>query len=80
MATLMEKDVLIEVVAGALAIISKRLTIDEKEQNPDRTKLIELRSNIYSSTPEQLDYQAIIDEVGSIKSKYENLPKLPQFQ
>ena len=76
----MEKDVLIEVVAGALAIISKRLTIDEKEQNPDRTKLIELRSNIYSSTPEQLDYQAIIDEVGSIKSKYENFPKLPQFQ
>ena len=73
MATLMEKDVLIEVVAGALAIISKRLTIDEKEQNPDRTKLIELRSNIYSSTPVQLDYQAIIDEVGSIKSKYENL-------
>ena len=35
-----KKDVLIEVVAGALAIISKRLTIDEKEQNPDRTKLI----------------------------------------
>ena len=57
------KRLLIEVAAGALAIISKRLTIDEKEQNPDRTKLIELRSNIYSSTPEQLDYQAIIDEV-----------------
>lgn len=74
MATLMEKDVLIEVVAGALAIISKRLTIDEKEQNPDRTKLIELRSNIYSSTPEQLDYQAIIDEVNLMKEKYRNLP------
>lgn len=74
MATLMEKDVLIEVVAGANAVLLYRLSDEEIESNEDLMVLGELRRKIYSSSPEELDFDGIVKEVKNIKQQYQNRP------
>lgn len=50
MATIMKKDVLLEVVGSALALMSRKSgAIEHYENHPDRIRLIELRHYLYAS-------------------------------
>lgn len=73
MATIMEKDVLIEVVAYTQAIIIKR-TAPDAPRNEDQRFLSNLRDYIYSTAPDKIDYQKTLDYVKNIRDKYVNLP------
>jgi predicted AAA+ superfamily ATPase len=64
MATIMEKDVLIEYLAGTMIDIRKIGT--EK----DRMKLKILRSAIYSVTAEKINFAKTADEIKKIREKY----------
>jgi hypothetical protein len=56
MATLIQKDVLIEVIANAQATISKR-TPPNTPRNDDQRFLSDLRDKIYSTHPDKIDYE-----------------------
>lgn len=71
MATIMEKDVLIEVVSSNLALISRQFSIEELENNKDRERLIQIRKFLYSSFPHEIDYEKILSECKAIKQKYQ---------
>ena len=73
MATIMQKDVLIEVVAYTHAIISKR-TAPNAPRNEDQRFLSNLRDYLYSTAPDKIDYQKTLDDVKNIKEKYKDLP------
>ena len=62
MATIMQKDVLIEVVAYTQAIIIKR-TAPDAPRNEDQRFLSNLRDYIYSTAPDKIDYQKTLDDV-----------------
>ena len=71
MATIMEKDVLIEVVASNLALINRKLNYQEYlNHNEDCNRLIEIRDYLYSTLPHEVDYEKILSECQSIKNKY----------
>lgn len=67
MATIMEKDVLIEGVAQALGYLQG--TNNEE----DRKKLLAMRKLIYSSKPEALDYRSMVDYIKTIIQTYRGL-------
>lgn len=69
----MQKDVLIEVVANAMATISKRKDPTEP-RNEDQRFLSNLIDEIYSTDPDKLDYPTLLDTVNAIKNKYTKLP------
>ncbi|MCT8567829.1 hypothetical protein NUS51_00445 [Glaesserella parasuis] len=71
MCTLMQKDVLIELIATAQADLSKRL---ELPSNDDQIYLSRLRSEIYRSEPDALDFQLLSTQVKQISDKYHYLP------
>ena len=73
MATIMQKDVLIEVVAYTQAIIIKR-TAPNAPRNEDQRFLSNLRDYLYSTAPDKIDYQKTLDDVKNIKEKYKDLP------
>ena len=73
MATIMQKDVLIEVVAYTQTIISKR-TAPNAPRNEDQRFLSNLRDYLYSTAPDKIDYQKTLDDVKNIKEKYKDLP------
>lgn len=71
MATIMEKDVLIEVVSSNLALISRNIDdIRELENNEDRKKLLQIRKFLYRSFPHEINYDTILQECKSIKNRY----------
>lgn len=71
MATIMEKDVLIEVVASSLALISRKLNNQEYlNNNEDCNKLIEIRNYLYSTLPHEINYEKILNECKFIQNKY----------
>lgn len=72
MATIMEKEVLIEVVASSLALISRKSNYQEHlNHNEDCTRLIEIRNYLYSTWPHEIDYEKILSECKAIKQKYQ---------
>lgn len=73
MATIMEKEVLIEVVASSLALISRKLNYQEYllNNNEGRNRLIEIRNYLYSTWPHEIDYEKILSECKAIKQKYQ---------
>lgn len=72
MATIMEKDVLIEVVSSNLALISRKLKYNLADliHNEDFNRLIEIRDYLYSTLPHEVDYEKILSECQFIKNKY----------
>ena len=72
MATIMEKDVLIEVVASNLALISRKFkyNLEYLNHNEDCNRLTEIRNYLYSTLPHEVDYEKILSECQSIKNKY----------
>ena len=73
MATIMEKEVLIEVVASSLALISRKLNYQEYllNNNEGRNRLIEIRNYLYSTWPREIDYEKILSECKAIKQEYQ---------
>lgn len=72
MATIMEKEVLIEVVASSLALISRKSNYQEYlNHNEDCNRLIEIRNYLYSTWPHEIDYEKILSECKAIKQKYQ---------
>lgn len=63
MATIMEKDVLIEGIAQALGYLRGT------DNTLDHERLLEMRDCIYSSKPEELDYRTMMDEIMFILKK-----------
>lgn len=73
MATIMQKDALIELVANAQAIVIKRVDPD-LPLTDDEIRLGKIRDYLYSTAPDKIDYQKTLDDVKNIKDKYVNLP------
>ena len=72
MATIMEKEVLIEVVASSLALISRKSNYQEHlNHNEDCNRLIEIRNYLYSTFPHEINYDTILSECKAIKQKYQ---------
>lgn len=71
MCTLMQKDVLIEMVATAQADLSKKLALP---LNEDQISLSLLRGEIYRSEPELIDFEQIATQIQQVSQKYQHLP------
>lgn len=78
MCTLMQKDALIELVANAQAIVTKRID-PQLPLISEEIRLGEIRNYLYSNAPEDIHYSAIVNEIKNIQNKFENKPILPQY-
>ena len=65
MATLMQKDVLLEGVFQALWYV-----ISKAPNSEERDFLLNMKSEIYSSKPENLDFNEMIQSIKQIIEKY----------
>lgn len=72
MCTLMEKDVLIDILAEAIAFVAYRE--QEVEDTTESIRLMEIRDFIYSSSPEKIDFDKIPKEINELKKPYLNEP------
>lgn len=70
MCTLMQKDVLIELVANAQAIVTKCVDVNSPLTD-DEIKLGKIRDFLYSTSPEDISYTSLINEVRTIQQKFE---------
>lgn len=68
MATLMEKDAMIEIVNGTIA----RLTTMKINDDSTRQTLYNLNSALLENPPEIFDFEGTIKMVKSLMAKYEN--------
>lgn len=66
MATLMEKDVLLEYASFGWLIKD-----DTQESEKDLQAMGELWNEILMTEPKNLDYQAMIEKIKTLRSKYE---------
>lgn len=71
MCSLMQKDVLIEMVATAQADLSKRLALP---LNEDQIQLSRLRGEIYRSEPERINFEQMSATIRQVQQKYQHLP------
>ena len=72
MCTLMEKDVLIDILAEAIAFVAYRE--QEGEDTTESIRLMEIRDFIYSSSPEKIDFDKIQKEINELKKPFLNKP------
>ena len=69
MATLMQKDALIERVASVLAMIARKTPRGE-DRTPEQSRLVALRRELYASEPEDIDFEKVVAECNQIHQKY----------
>lgn len=76
MATLMQKDVLIEAVASVEALQGRKIEKAEGDLSltEDEKKFAKLRRHIYSTHHDKLDYQAIANECILYREMYSAMP------
>ena len=72
MASIMEKDVLLEMVATAIAFISTRTN----GTHPKRKEMLELRDYFYRTDHEDID---LLENVAKIKPIIDELDKMPDI-
>ena len=65
MATLMQKDVLLEGVFQALGYV-----INKNPNSKDREVLLDLKEKIYCSAPEELDFNEMIQYIKQVIKTY----------
>lgn len=75
MATLMQKDALIERVASVQALISRKTPYSEV-RSEDQMRITELRGFLYDTKPENIDFDQIAEECKTLHQKYSNLPNI----
>lgn len=73
MCTVVQKDVLIELLANARATVNFRVD-PEAERNTDQIYLGSLRNTIYNTHHNQLDFNELSTKIIAIKDKYSHLP------
>ena len=73
MATLMEKDVLIEKIAAVLALISRNMPVEQLSESEDSKNLSALLRKVYGTGEDELDFKDIVRQCNEIKTRYINL-------
>ena len=73
MATLMEKDVLIEKIAAVLALISRNTPLELLIESEDSKKLSALLRKVYGTGEDELDLKDIVRQCNEIKTRHINL-------
>lgn len=68
MATIMEKDVLLEYASIGYLTIGKDTT---KEIEDDLSAIGQLREDILMTPPENIDYEIMLNKIKAIRLKYE---------
>lgn len=71
MASIVQKDVLIEAIAQVQGFLARSLPPSDS-LNDDELFLCRLRENIYSTHHDKLDYESLITDIIKIKDKYES--------
>lgn len=72
MATIMQKDVLIEAIAQVQGFLTRKFP-NSNSLNDDELFLCQLRDRIYSSHHDELDYENLIADIVKIKEKHERV-------
>lgn len=73
MATLMEKDVLIEKIAAVLALISRNMPVEQLSESEDSKNLSALLRKVYGTGEDELDFKDIVCQCNEIKTRHINL-------
>ena len=73
MATLMEKDVLIEKIAAVLALISRNTPLELLIESEDSKNLSALLRKVYGTDEDELDFKDIVRHCNEIKTQHINL-------
>ncbi len=73
MATLMEKDVLIEKIAAVLALISRNMPVEQLSESEDSKNLSALLRKVYGTGEDELDFKDIVRQCNEIKTRHINL-------
>lgn len=73
MCTVMQKDVLIEMIANTMVMINV-ITEPKAENNEDQNYLMNLRNDLYSTHHDDIDYNLLSMTVNNIKDKYIGQP------
>lgn len=73
MATLMEKDVLIEKIAAVLALISRNMPVEQLSESEDSKNLSALLRKVYGTDEDELDFKDIVRHCNEIKTQHINL-------
>lgn len=68
MATIMEKDVLLEYASFGYLIKNR----DTKEVQDDLNKMHEIKEWLYSTDEEDIDYESTKEKIKILRQKYEN--------
>ena len=68
MATVVQKDVLIEAIAQVQGYLLRSLPSSDS-MNDDELFLCELREKIYSTRHDKLDYESLLADIVKIKNK-----------
>ena len=72
MATLMEKDVLIEKVAAVLALIARNIPVEQLSESEDSKRLSALLRKINRTDEAELNFSDIVQQCNEIKAHYVN--------
>lgn len=71
----MEKDIVIEEVSGVGAFMRQRIEkTDPHWFNEDEKEFSELRFQLSRLTPEEIDFDAVVDRCKAMRKKYESMP------
>ena len=73
MATLMEKDALIEKIAAVLALISRNMPVEQLSESEDSKNLSALLRKVYGTGEDELDFKDIVRQCNEIKTRHINL-------
>lgn len=75
MATIMQKDVALEMIATTLALVSRKFNVDRyKGLPPVEEALVETRNKLYSTPYQNVDYEKVIKMCQNIKAEYKDIP------
>ena len=69
MATLMEKDVLLELTTGAMAVLAKHELV--ADSNIDNVQLLSFYGALIKNPPEIFDFRSMAAKIKEIYNKYE---------
>ena len=72
MATLMEKDVLIEKVAAVLALIARNIPVEQLRESEDSKRLSALLRKVNRTDEAELNFSDIVQQCNEIKAHYVN--------
>jgi hypothetical protein len=73
MATLMEKDIVMEAISGVGALICRKVEV-EMYFNEDQTALHKMHFKFSRQKPEEINFREVIDYCQALRKKYDPMP------